>query len=40
VSNARVEVGWVKGEKQLGVFCINVVVQGKGDDESSEGVPG
>jgi len=36
VSNASAEVERVKGEKQLGVVCTKVVVQGKGGDESTK----
>jgi len=38
VGNAWVEVGRAKWEKQLGVVCTKVVIQGKGGDESTEGV--
>jgi len=30
-------VRWMKGEEGLSVFCIKVVVEGKGRDESAEG---
>ena len=35
-SNASIEVGWVKGEKQLCIICVKAVVQGKGGGESTE----
>jgi len=37
MGDAWVEVGRVKWEKQLGVVCIKVMVEGKGGDESAEG---
>jgi len=36
MSNARVKVGWEKGEKELSVVCIKMVVHGNGRDESTE----
>jgi len=35
-SNVGVEVRRVKREKQLSVICIEVVVEGKGRDKSTE----
>jgi len=35
-SNAQVKVGWVKGEKELSVICVKVVVEGKSGDESTD----
>ena len=37
MGDAWVEVGRVKWEEQLGVVCIEVMVEGKGGDESAEG---
>jgi len=36
VGNAQVKVRWVNGEKELSVISINVVVEGKREDESTE----
>ena len=36
MSNAGVEVGRMKREEELSVICMEVVVQGKGGDTSTE----
>ena len=36
VSNVAVEVGRMKREEESSVICIEVVVQGKGGDRSTE----
>jgi len=38
VSNVSVKVRWMKGEEELRVICIKVVVERKGRDESAEEV--